>query len=1321
MPPPEDKSQLEYSPEFKSYIQSKGWNESNLTRAQINSLPPDLKAEHDKKSPLRAQSMLKFGAAIDPQNTLAQPLVDLSAAVPKGHPLLEGVAQGVSGFTSPKSLALIFGSAGGIGAIAKTPEGAATLSRLISAGFSADMIKGLYDQSKDFRAAIDAKDYDAAQRIAGRMAVGTAGVALASGHALRGDAVAPGEVKTIPVEDSNPINRVVSEPPPDVRLVANEIAKQQVEAKETPAETKTETKPTTTAPAENLIDKALAQKAEPSKTDKYSYPIVGETADGLTVGEHVANTDSISASLTDWKERPGIREVPIADFENQSISKSAKVKALADKITDSGRIDPAIVVIDKDGPYILEGGNRFDALKLLGKKSIPALVVDDLESQGAAKESEAEPQSYGPLEALASEARKASSFDEFESNFSREIKHGQYWHITDDPNFTIDPAKGPRDMSSLANGEMEPGKLMITSHLENWEAEYPKRGYAALIDMGDVPGESYKQVNRGFGNEFYVDDPAKARVVKVVPIKDALAESESFQDALDKEISSKEDLREFYNRVTGGSSGEAQPTAKIVPENHIPVVTQDAVLAATVQRMIDNSGALQEIGVDPEKIQSREDVSKMLEDASGHIQANLDPRVGARIGFDAQKSLASDLGMDVEDLLARKSGEAWNAEKAVAARALLRDSQTRVMNLARLAAMGDEAYQTEFAKALAQHQAVTETVRGIAAETGRALGSFRIKDTDLPALKISDAFSKLDPKALSEAAKLLSKMDENDPAAVNKFIEQIRPSTTPEKIFEYYRNALLSSPHTVIVKGVSEIAMMALEATKKAVAGGLSKLKDDSPERYASESVWYGKGVLDAMRHIPAVLSGKFNLADSPDFERTGQQAIKGMLGSGIRIPSTILSKQTNVMYMLNYFGELNAQAARVAISEGLSGKELYARQEYLVQNPTDEMADAANETALHNTFQKKLGTFGSMIQGAIRRDPSGVSKYLFPFFKTPINLVKASGEFSPYGLFKGIAKGDTDLQARGLVGSSLAAGIAYLALNGKVTGGGPTDFKKKETLEATGWQPYSIKIGNKYYSYNRAEPLGLVFGLVADTVAGQRLGDPEEVTQSKADNAVSHIERNVSSLPFLFQVSSIMDALKDTSGKRVDNFIARQVGSFIPALSANIAEATDRTIRHPSGNSLGGTIAQTAEGRIPGLTRNVPAVLDATGKPAQRPASALGGANPFPVSVKGGDPVLTELARLGVSTQQPPSTIKAGKKEIPITPEEGAALAAQEGRLLYQRLQRVIQNSGWQKAPDDAKREAIKNWREELEKSRVGRLYRLRAQNEASVALGGR
>lgn len=137
-------------------------------------------------------------------------------------------------------------------------------------------------------------------------------------------------------------------------------------------------------------------------------------------------------------------------------------------------------------------------------------------------------------------------------------------------------------------------------------------------------------------------------------------------------------------------------------------------------------------------------------------------------------------------------------------------------------------------------------------------------------------------------------------------------------------------------------------------------------------------------------------------------------------------------------------------------------------------MTTGAHELALNNTFQEKLSRFGGTIQHGISVEPTGIARFLFPFFRTPINLLKTSFGYSPHGFLKGALKGDVDLQAKGLIGSSIAAGIAKLALDGYVTGGGPIDVKKRQTLEAAAWRPYSIKIGGKYYSYHRAEPLGL-------------------------------------------------------------------------------------------------------------------------------------------------------------------------------------------------------------------------------------------------------
>ena len=45
---------------------------------------------------------------------------------------------------------------------------------------------------------------------------------------------------------------------------------------------------------------------------------------------------------------------------------------------------------------------------------------------------------------LAAEAIKAGSFEEFKKDFILQTKHGLYWHITDNPNFEIDPNRPKR-------------------------------------------------------------------------------------------------------------------------------------------------------------------------------------------------------------------------------------------------------------------------------------------------------------------------------------------------------------------------------------------------------------------------------------------------------------------------------------------------------------------------------------------------------------------------------------------------------------------------------------------------------------------------------------------------------------------------------------------------------------------------------------------------------------------------------------------------------------------------------------------------------------
>lgn len=207
--------------------------------------------------------------------------------------------------------------------------------------------------------------------------------------------------------------------------------------------------------------------------------------------------------------------------------------------------------VDKQGNAVYElvdssgkGKGFFQTEEDAGKYA--ESIYSELKKRGSPKGSGKKISSK--LQPLAAEAAKYDKFDDFEKAFSHEIRHGRYYHVTDNPNFALDPSTGPKDASSMA-GKPVPakGKLMITSDLDNWAAEYKgKRQYVAIIDMSEVPKEKYWQVNRGFGNEFWVDDPSKAKVIKVVPMSQAKVDSRLHHKALP---SSKEKLKDFYEKA----------------------------------------------------------------------------------------------------------------------------------------------------------------------------------------------------------------------------------------------------------------------------------------------------------------------------------------------------------------------------------------------------------------------------------------------------------------------------------------------------------------------------------------------------------------------------------------------------------------------------------------------------------------------------------------------------------------------------------------------------------------------------------------------------
>ena len=116
------------------------------------------------------------------------------------------------------------------------------------------------------------------------------------------------------------------------------------------------------------------------------YPKVQNMVDGRIVRPEIPNTSSIDSSLENYIVLTGVREVPMSEFDvdgkhwYNSVEGNQKISKLTEEIRNSKEISPLIIVVDKEGPYILEGSTRIDALYRLGANSFPALVVVDKEN-----------------------------------------------------------------------------------------------------------------------------------------------------------------------------------------------------------------------------------------------------------------------------------------------------------------------------------------------------------------------------------------------------------------------------------------------------------------------------------------------------------------------------------------------------------------------------------------------------------------------------------------------------------------------------------------------------------------------------------------------------------------------------------------------------------------------------------------------------------------------------------------------------------------------------------------------------------------------------
>nr|WP_245173846.1 hypothetical protein [Erythrobacter sp. A6_0] len=718
------------------------------------------------------------------------------------------------------------------------------------------------------------------------------------------------------------------------------------------------------------------------------------------------------------------------------------------------------------------------------------------------------------------------------------------------------------------------------------------------------------------------------------------------------------------------------------------------------------SEAIGRVGnIDVSKLDTPQDISRALKNSYNAV-GGFDAATRGRITQAETERLASELNMSPEKLLARRKGQAFNAEEALAARRILAKSGNELVNAARSIQRMDlpgEELLAEFRQKWMRHVAIQEQVAGMTAEAGRALAQFR-QAADSREVR-TDILNGLirgggGQKGLKDAADRLLEAVELGPGKFNALAEKAAKPKFRNKVGELYINFLLSNPPTHVVNMVSNsitaMAQIPEYATASIIgAGRKAVLGQAAKERITGSEVGARTfGLVQGTKEGMSLFARALRTGEADDFvskvEGDEFKAISGWKGELVRIPTRLLTAEDQLFKGIARRMELNAQAVRIANREGLKGDAREQRIAGLLADPTDDMLERSMDYGRYLTFQRKLTGFGANISQASASNL--LAKVVVPFVRTPINLLKFATERSPAAAF--LPEWRADIRAGGerrdlalakvMLGTGLATVMYQAALEGRITGAIPSDPKKAKLLYADGWQPYSVKIGDRYVSYSRLDPLSTTIGVAAD-MATLPDGMSDREKEDMGTILVASIMGNLASKTWLSGVSSFTEALTDP-GRNADAWWQRTVSAFaVPAGVAGAARAIDPVARRRE------TLEQSIQARVPGMTDDLLPRRDVFGEVV--PIDSLGPdfLSPFWQTKAKNDPVVAEMLRIGGGVSAPGKTYTEDGERIDYAPETYDRYHEIAGRLTYNSLLGLIGSQPYRAMDDNAKRKAAK------------------------------
>jgi len=667
----------------------------------------------------------------------------------------------------------------------------------------------------------------------------------------------------------------------------------------------------------------------------------------------------------------------------------------------------------------------------------------------------------------------------------------------------------------------------------------------------------------------------------------------------------------------------------------------------------------------------------------------------------ALRQVRDQLGITLDSLVSRKPGSTANAEQLLAYGTVLADATSSVQALAdRAATTRSRDDLLALAAAKEKLGMLIAPAMGYRTEAGRALNILRKQAATMRTSEaLLEAMGDGSEHALLDFAKRVRQAGNLDQVlGVTKAAYQ---PTWWDQFYEYWINGLLSGPTTHAVNIFSNGLYRAMEEASAVVGAATSR--DYSLRQVAARATSVPHAVAIGLKNAgTAFLTEEPQIDPTEKIEAARRRAIPGKAGKIIRTPGRALMAEDEFFKAIGYHAELADLAMGEAIKESPADPmpAFHRIMGDVVNRP--DMVKKARDAAARGTFTQPLGQVGQL--GTFYLNKSKVGRLIVPFVRTPTNIMKTVLDYTPAGLAREqvrsdlMAGGRSAALARGrmLVGSTVMIGAVSLAAQGILSGAGPDDPEERALLQRTGWQPYSVKVGDQWMRYNRFDPLGTLFGIAADMHelgAYMSAGDLEKIPAM----LMASIALNLGDKTFLRGVTDFASAYSDPE-RYLATWAQNMGASVIPVAVGQAARAQDPYMREAR------TLIDKVRERTPVAREQLARRIDIAGEPIQSTGTGFG--SPFQASAQREDPLADAMLRLNLLKSTPSRRVQG----VDLEGEEYENYSTWMGRIRWQQLTPLVKSPQFrqlmQANPEAARTILERQFNAVSEKARLAWLY---------------